>query len=231
MFSSYDAWFIKEGLSSDQINWLRNSKNSNVLLHHKYTTPNEKEHNMLAGLVPVILNLDLEDIKFRIVDGKYYYYFPPSIQKTIDQLLGSGFNMEGRYFRVETDDVNRLHFDDGSGLPSAWLGQGVGYKLYQAIIKHLGYASSKSNASRSAQMVWLKLAQDPNFQVVMVPEMILILDKDLISVSKLKLIVDFLKYQKLGPSEIELDYDLIRELKQLSHSETVLFRPFGIETN
>lgn len=59
------------------------------------------------------------------------------------------------------ENFNRTHF--ASGIPVELRGLSLGYIIYEGLIKHLGYASSKSNASEKAQRVWSKIAEDPDF--------------------------------------------------------------------
>ena len=57
--------------------------------------------------------------------------------------------------------TNRIHFP--SGIPDSLRGSGIGYIIYEAFIKSLGWGSSQPNASSLAQVVWSKLAEDPDF--------------------------------------------------------------------
>ena len=57
--------------------------------------------------------------------------------------------------------TNRIHFP--SGIPESLRGSGLGYIIYESFIKSLGWGSSQPNASGLAQVVWSKLAKDPDF--------------------------------------------------------------------
>ena len=65
--------------------------------------------------------------------------------------------------RINTEGypTNRIHF--GGGVGRFLEGTGLGYLIYQQFIKYLGYGSSMTNASNKAQVVWSKLAKDPDF--------------------------------------------------------------------
>ena len=73
----------------------------------------------------------------------------------IDELLDN--------IKISTEGypTNRIHF--GGGISTALQGTGLGYLIYQQFIKFLGYGSSMPNASNKAQVVWSKLAKDPDF--------------------------------------------------------------------
>ena len=78
-----------------------------------------------------------------------------SQEYTIQELLND--------IRINTEGypTNRIHF--GGGVGSFLEGTGLGYLIYQQFIKYLGYGSSMTNASNKAQVVWSKLAKDPDF--------------------------------------------------------------------
>jgi hypothetical protein len=65
--------------------------------------------------------------------------------------------------RINTEGypTNRIHF--GGGVGRYLEGTGLGYLIYQQFIKYLGHGSSMPNASNKAQVVWSKLAKDPDF--------------------------------------------------------------------
>lgn len=67
------------------------------------------------------------------------------------------------YINIKTEGypTNRIHFSSGVG--QSLEGTGLGYLIYQQFIKYLGFGSSKPNASSKAQVVWSKLAKDPDF--------------------------------------------------------------------
>ena len=62
---------------------------------------------------------------------------------------------------TEGHPTNRIHFP--SGVPRSLRGSGIGYIIYESFIKYLGWGSSQPNASSLAQVIWSKLAEDPDF--------------------------------------------------------------------
>ena len=80
---------------------------------------------------------------------------PIAKESSIDTLLNNiNINTEGH-------PTNRIHFP--SGIPSSLRGSGLGYIIYESFIKYLRWGSSQPNASSLAQVVWSKLAEDPDF--------------------------------------------------------------------
>jgi len=78
-----------------------------------------------------------------------------SDETSVDNLLDKiTINTEGH-------PTNRIHFP--SGIPDSLRGSGIGYIIYEAFIKYLRWGSSQPNASSLAQVVWSKLAEDPDF--------------------------------------------------------------------
>ena len=71
-----------------------------------------------------------------------------------DSLNNININTEGH-------PTNRIHFP--SGVPRSLRGSGIGYIIYESFIKYLGWGSSQPNASPLAQVIWSKLAEDPDF--------------------------------------------------------------------
>jgi len=82
--------------------------------------------------------------------------------------------------KIECESVEnfrRTHFT--TGLPEEMQGLGLGYIIYEAFIKHLGFASSKFDASSSARKVWKKLSSDPDFYGMSIPTRIFLFYKDI----------------------------------------------------
>lgn len=77
---------------------------------------------------------------------------------------------------TSTGDLNRTHFP--GGIPNDLKGLGLGYIIYEGLIRYLGYASSKPDASNSAQKVWSQIAKDPEFEGIVSNDMILVFRKD-----------------------------------------------------
>ena len=80
---------------------------------------------------------------------------PIAIEASIEDSLNNiNINTEGH-------PTNRIHFP--SGVPRSLRGSGIGYIIYESFIKYLGWGSSQPNASSLAQVIWSKLAEDPDF--------------------------------------------------------------------
>jgi hypothetical protein len=72
--------------------------------------------------------------------------------------------------------LNRTHFP--GGIPNDLKGLGLGYIIYEGLVRYLGYASSRPDASNAAQKVWSQIAKDPDFQGIVSNNMILVFRKD-----------------------------------------------------
>ena len=104
---------------------------------------------------------------------------------------------------IKTDGIsefNRTHFP--GGIPKKLYGLGLGYIIYEGLIKHLGYASSKSNASNLAQGVWSKVAGDPDFLGIICDESIIVFYKPKLDESSSKIMLNFLE-EKLDENNVE----------------------------
>lgn len=110
-------------------------------------------------------------------DPKFVDQLRQDFEELKDRFSSSGFGIEG--------DFNRTHFS--VGITDDFKGTGLGYVIYEELIKYLGFASSASNASESAQKVWSKIATDPDFLGIASVERIMViykkndLDKDYLS--------------------------------------------------
>jgi hypothetical protein len=72
--------------------------------------------------------------------------------------------------------LNRTHFP--GGIRQSLKGLGLGYIIYEGLVRYLGYASSKSDASNAAQKVWSQIADDPDFVGMIANDMILVFTED-----------------------------------------------------
>ena len=72
--------------------------------------------------------------------------------------------------------LNRTHFP--GGIPNDLKGLGLGYIIYEGLVRYLGYASSRPDASNAAQKVWSQIAKDPDFEGIVSNNMILVFRKD-----------------------------------------------------
>jgi hypothetical protein len=89
---------------------------------------------------------------------KIYKVFNPDLDK-IDFNKLSNIRIQIGY--GDEEKYNRIHFP--SGIPDDFKQIGMGYIIYEEFIKHLGFASSKNNASSDAKPTWSKITNDPDF--------------------------------------------------------------------
>ena len=118
---------------------------------------------------------------------------------------------------------NRTHFP--GGIPDSLRGLSLGYIIYEALIKHLGFASSQSNASDKAQSVWSKIAEDPDFLGVICDSKILVIYKEFkgdLWKPFGDIILDFIDSKIDNLMTDELEYDLSTK-KNLSTEELIQY--------
>lgn len=110
-----------------------------------------------------------KDIRFQNwygIGDKYQAKFPSEMELLRTKILTKikPNSKEYRKWQFVFDDIfpplNRIHYQ--TGLPEQLKGIGLGYKLYKALIYHLGWGCSEQNATLEAQKVWMKLFQDPD---------------------------------------------------------------------
>jgi hypothetical protein len=89
---------------------------------------------------------------------KIYKVFNPDLDK-IDFNKLSNIRIQIGRSRDE-EKYNRIHFP---GIPDDFKQIGMGYIIYEEFIKHLGFVSSKMDASSDAKATWSKIANDPDF--------------------------------------------------------------------
>lgn len=121
-----------------------------------------------------------------IFPSDFYKHFEKNIKSDVSEVekkewlkeLKKDFDSSSFSIQCEESEssFNRTHFP--KGIPKELQGLGLGYIIYEELIKHLGYASSKSNASDQAKKVWSKIAEDPDFLGVICGEEILVIYKD-----------------------------------------------------
>jgi hypothetical protein len=89
---------------------------------------------------------------------KIYKVFNPDLDKIDFNKLSNIRIQIGR--SKDEEKYNRIHFP---GIPDDFKQIGMGYIIYEEFIKHLGFASSKMDASSDAKATWSKIANDPDF--------------------------------------------------------------------
>jgi citrate lyase gamma subunit len=105
--------------------------------------------------------------------------------------------------------LNRTHFP--GGIPNDLKGLGLGYIIYEGLVRYLGYASSRPDASNAAQKVWSQIAKDPDFEGIVSNNMILVFRKDF--EHKGEVLGKALDYLGVDFEEIEDNQDLEKFLR------------------
>ena len=106
--------------------------------------------------------------------------------------------------------LNRTHFP--GGIPNDLKGLGLGYIIYEGLVRYLGYASSRPDASNAAQKVWSQIANDPDFLGIVSDNMILVFRKDF--EKKGEVLGNALDYLGVDFEEIEDNQDLEEFLRE-----------------
>lgn len=117
-----------------------------------------------------------------IFPNDFYKYFVPKGENIaewnkdnediVKELMDNLNNIQIR----SAGGLNRTHFP--GGIPNDLKGLGLGYIIYEGLVRYLGYASSRPDASNSAQKVWSQIAKDPDFEGIVSNNMILVFRKD-----------------------------------------------------
>jgi len=100
------------------------------------------------------------------------------------------FDSLNRIYIESSGDFNRIHFREG--IHPYLKGIGLGYIIYEAFIKYLGFASSSESATSDSRKIWKKLLNDPDFHGIVCGDNnkgdVLIFDKtydgDVLNISK-----------------------------------------------
>lgn len=137
------------------------------------------------------------------------------------------FNNHNVIIKTESGETNRIHFPEG--IPDEFKGTGLGYIIYEAFIRYLGFGSSKPDATAMAKQIWKKIASDPDFYIVYFNSEnykgVMAIDKA-ISKEKMpdKIVTNFikyysekvLKYDKDKEVNIDIDKELLKKFPKLN---------------
>jgi len=91
---------------------------------------------------------------------------------------------------VEASNHNRTHIE---AIPSFMRGLGLGFKMYKAVVKRLGYITTFGDATPSAKKMWSNLIQDPSFYVLLTDNGALLIDKRYDKYRSEELIINYIK--------------------------------------
>lgn len=91
--------------------------------------------------------------------------FTDAVKVPIKELLENMFIVtEGEFNRIHFTTFADQSLPASDGVPKELRGIGLGYLIYENLIKHLGFASSNNNhTSSEAASIWNKIAGDPDF--------------------------------------------------------------------
>jgi len=78
-----------------------------------------------------------------------------------DEIKSEIFDSLSKIYIESSGEYNRIHFREG--IHPYLKGIGLGYIIYEAFIKYLGFASSSESATSDARKIWEKLLNDPDF--------------------------------------------------------------------
>jgi hypothetical protein len=126
----------------------------------------------------------LDNKYFEISKGYRLDFIPSNKIQTEENLFGSNIG-------------HRFHI--GTGLPESLKGIGLGYKIYKALVKRIGYLTSNMQTSQGARGIYRKLLQDQDFYHI--------IDNDSYANKREK---DPVSYQKI--IVIDKNYEKISEL-------------------
>ena len=94
---------------------------------------------------------------FKTMPDEFYSF----VDQFDDDVKNEIFDSLGRIYIEASGEFNRIHFREG--VHPYLKGLGLGYIIYEAFIKYLGFASSSESATSDARKVWKKLLNDPDF--------------------------------------------------------------------
>jgi hypothetical protein len=123
--------------------------------------------NLIDKFIEYCKSIRYDDIKIINVYGiphKYGVQFPSEMENVKVQILGKlkPGSTKWKQWQFRFDDIyapqNRIHFE--TGLPEELKGLGLGYKMYKALVMHLGYAESEANATDAATRIWEYMLED-----------------------------------------------------------------------
>lgn len=123
--------------------------------------------DLISQFIELSKKITFKDIRFKNwygIGDKFQATFPSEMELLRSKIVASikPNNKDFRKWQFIFDDIfpplNRVHFQ--TGLPESLKGIGLGYKLYKALIYHLGWGCSEQNATPEAQKVWEKLFTD-----------------------------------------------------------------------
>lgn len=206
----------------------------------------KKLRNLEDKLEGLFTNVKWNEIKYT-TGGTYFYPILPTniatvfkqaqaihtkIFKSSDEFTRKWGEWKGltQYpdikFNVEVS--NRTHFPSGIADYNKLTGKSLGYKLYRALAKHLGYITSGDDASEEAQRVWAKLVSKhmhnrkptpEDLHVITNSSYVMVMEKGLPLKEKVKIAMKYLDNIGFEPDEKVIIDDELKDILKKEHPE------------
>lgn len=158
---------------------------------------NNEQNSKLEDIKESIKKISWKDLKVKKTGSSFanftvYFELPESITSELKSIDSTFYkeNVASKRLQmeIEASNYNRTHIEP---IPVFMRGLGLGYKMYKAVIKRLGYLTTFDDASSTAKKLWSNLVQDPDFYALITDKGALLIDK---------------KFNKLQSEEIILGY-------------------------
>ena len=171
--------FIEEGLvAAPKGSYLYTSDKKDV----QRQAQQESDHTLREKIRKKIKSgdIDISKIKFKyILNSKYDFniILPDSLKDFLYKNGAEAYEIEHLEILLE-ETGHRIHINQG--LPYYLRGLGIGYSVYKNFIKYIGWAQSGGDALINAKLIWKKLLTDTDFYIIVSPNKIMAIDKNII---------------------------------------------------
>lgn len=186
-------------LNIDRINKLKTTSGKNI--------KNPNFDNIKSELLKIDISKQIKFYKVTETDKITTFRIVFSdVFKNVYRKYNMDFVLNFITFIYLEQPLNRIHFSNG--ISSELRGLGIGNIIYKEFIKHIGgYATSASDSTADAQLIWNKLLKSNEYYNCILPSSVIIFDKKL-DISKIEsLLNEFLS------SGLILKFDISEDLK------------------
>lgn len=186
-------------LNIDRINKLKTKSGKNI--------KNPNFDNIKSELSKIDISKQIKFLKVTKTDKitKYRIVFS-DIFKNVYRKYNMDFVLNFITFIDLQQPLNRIHFSNG--ISSELRGLGIGNIIYKEFIKHIGgYATSASDSTAEAQLIWNKLLKSNDYYSCIIPSSVIIFDKKL-NISKIESLLN--KFLNNG---LIFKFDISEDLK------------------
>lgn len=175
-------------------NYMNGEKPERVV---KDMTLNDSQMSELEDIKRDIKKISWKDLKVKRSGSSFnnltiYFELPEPIINKLKNIGNDFYKNEvvskRMQMEIEAANHNRTHIE---AIPGFMRGLGLGFKMYKAVVKRLGYITTFGDASPSAKKLWSNLIQDPSFYVLLTDNGALLIDK---------------KYDKFRSEEVIINY-------------------------